>query len=263
MAGYVGNEQQQRLQARAEELIPWAQTTRGACNPGRFPGSDDPEALGWETIFELLDKEGVFGFRLLSANTAELVRERCEERGYRVDFWDVFSAPASLAASSCSKVLLRGLPEGLKVVKPGDGPNRIQTRVFQDFMLENGIVPFSASMLKGAFGKVVTLGLQDAQGKLAATAHGYLPHNSLSPHAKNAWGGLVAVAPPHRGKGLGLYINALMISACATDLDAQDVHELVSAGNTVSRRMIETCGLKFNPSLKCGIAVSSGERFTR
>jgi RimJ/RimL family protein N-acetyltransferase len=91
-----------------------------------------------------------------------------------------------------------------------------------------------------------------------------MPHNAYSPYHDYAWGGLVAVAEPHRGKGLGKVINALMIDRVFRDLKASHIYELVSASNVVSRRMVEACGLRLEPALTCGMATphQSG-RFTK
>src|SRR5690606_358391 len=101
-------------------------------------------------------------------------------------------------------------------------------------------------------------------GPIAAAAHGYLPHNDHSQYRRYAWGGLVAVADSQRGKGLGTYINARMIVGAFSDLDATHVYELVSASNIPSRRMVESCGLRHEPALVCGLATSTDSaRFTR
>jgi predicted GNAT family acetyltransferase len=103
----------------------------------------------------------------------------------------------------------------------------------------------------------------DDTGNFAACAHGYLPHNKHSPYNRYAWGGLVAVAPTYRGKGLGTYVNALMAEACLNHLSATHLYELVSATNTTSRRMVEGCGLSLSKTFYSGLATNGAERFTR
>jgi RimJ/RimL family protein N-acetyltransferase len=118
-------------------------------------------------------------------------------------------------------------------------------------------------MLTGEIGRSVTIIIGDETG-VVATAHAYMPHNAYSPYSGYAWGGLVAVAEAQRSKGLGKLVNALLIERVFRDLGASHVYELVSATNIPSRRMVEACGLRLEPTLTCGIATPhESARFTK
>ena len=65
MAGYFGTERQVALQKSADDAIDWMGATPGACNPGRCLGTDDPDRLGWDNIFEILGRDKIFAFRLM------------------------------------------------------------------------------------------------------------------------------------------------------------------------------------------------------
>ena len=262
MSGYIGTEQQIALQMSADRAIDWMRSTPGACNPGRSLGTDDPDRLGWDTVLEILDREKIFAFRLMPADQVDRFATVLSEHGYRLDLWDVFMADRERSAHRTSPILADGPPEGF-IERPSlESEEHPDTMKVQSFMLSNGVVPFSGSMLTGVFGRVTTVVILDEQGEVAAAAHGYLPHNHFSPHHESAWGGLVAVSPTHRGKGLGNYVNAKMVSNCFSELGAQTVHELVTESNIPSRRMVEASGLQLNPSLKCGGATTGTDRFT-
>ena len=161
-------------------------------------------------------------------------------------------------------MLARGLPDGLTDFDPPTRPEDEYTARIQTLMDAAGIVPFSGSLLVGAYGPAATVVVGHRDGSIAAAAHGYLPHNSRSPYRHYAWGGLVAVAKSQRGKGLGTYINARMIVSVLRDLGATHVYELVSSSNTPSRRMVASCGLRQEHALFCGIASpQDSAHFTR
>lgn len=264
MPGYYGNETQQRLQAQAEASADTVQRTPGACQTGRTMGCDDPDRLGWDQIDAFLERDGVCGFRLIPAASVDDLRSRLSQRDFRFDSWDVFLADRASALTACDAILSAGLPEGLRSLAPPTQPVDAYTVAIQTLMAASGVVPFSGSLLVGAFGPASTVAAADAGGTIVAAAHGYLPHNAFSPHARYAWGGLVAVAPEQRGRGLGNFINARMIVDVFHGLDATHVYELVSPTNLPSRRMVMSCGLRPDPSHVCGIAVpSDGVRFTR
>jgi hypothetical protein len=264
MAGYFGTETQQRLQAQAEASAAMITATPGACQAGRTMGCDDPDRLGWETISRILDRDGVCGFRLISTTQAKALAGRLKARDCRFDTWDVFLAARAPALAAAQAILSRGLPDDLAdLPRPGE-PEGAYTRGIQHLMGAAGVVPFSGSLLTGALGPAVTVAVGAGSSEIVAAAHGYLPHNAYSAHHHHAWGGLVAVAPSQRGRGLGTYINARLIAGVFGELAATHVYELVSEANIPSRRMVEACGLRRAPDLVCGVATSSGgARLTR
>lgn len=264
MSGYFGTKMQQRLQAQAEASVDFIKATPGACQAGRTMGCDDPDQFGWERIEEVLGRDGICGFRLIPAVEAERLRSRLLERNFRFDAWDVFLADRTGALAASEAIIARGLPNGLTDLDRPTEPEDEYTARIQALMGAAGVVPFSGSLLVGAFGSATTVAVGDENGTVVAAAHGYLPHNAYSPYRRHAWGGLVAVAESQRGKGLGNYINARMIASVFRDLDATHVYELVSASNVPSRRMVEACGLRPEPGLVCGLAISQeSARFTQ
>jgi hypothetical protein len=264
MAGYVGTQMQQHLQAQAEASDGLIRATPGLCQTGRGMGCDDPDRLGWDRINEFLSRDGMCGFRLIPAAMADELKARLSRQDCRFDSWNVFLADRATALRASEAIVARGLSHGcLELASPAE-PDADYTRRIQTLMVGAGVVPFSGSLLTGAFGPVATVAVGDESGDVVAAAHGYLPHNVYSDYRRHAWGGLVAVAESQRGKGLGNYINACMIVAVFRDLDATHIYELVSATNIPSRRMVESCGLRPEPALICGIATPNRTaRFTR
>jgi RimJ/RimL family protein N-acetyltransferase len=264
MSGYFGTRMQQRLQAQAEASIDFINATPGACQCGRFMGSDDPDRLGWERIDAFLARDGLFSFRLVPAGKVDALGRRLAGQGYRLDTWDVFLAERAAALAASRAILSRGLPDGLtELARPTDPEGEYTVRI-QALMGAAGVVPFSGSLLTGTIAPATTVAVGDRNGNVVAAAHGYLPHNAHSPYRRHAWGGLVAVAETERGKGLGAYVNARMIVSAFGELDATHIYELVSATNVPSRRMVEACGLRPEPALVGGIATpNDGARFTR
>jgi hypothetical protein len=261
MGGYFGTAQQQHLQKLSDEAVPWMRKTQGACNAGRFMSTDDPERLGWDHIFSTLDRDGVFGFRMLSSKAFPQVRARLVDRGYRMDSWDVFTGTPS-SVNAARTIASIGLPEGYSE-RSLDGEVGPVTRQVQTLMNDCGVVPFSGAMLTGALGPSAAVVVVDEHGSPVAAAFTYLGHFSHSPFAEFAWGGLVAVSPTVRGLGLGKLVNAIMVVRAFDQLGATGIYELVSSTNVASRRMVEASGVLHAPEYTCGLATAAAERFTR
>jgi RimJ/RimL family protein N-acetyltransferase len=264
MSGYFGTEIQQRLQAQAEASVDLINATAGACQTGRTMGCDDPDRFGWDRIDEFLDRDGICGFRLISVDKAEELRSHLMKRNFRFDTWEVFLADRVSAMAASEAIISRGLPDGVVDLDRPTQPESEYTARIQMLMGAAGVVPFSGSLLVGAFGPATTVAVGSGDGTVLAAAHSYLPHNTHSRYNLYAWGGLVAVAASQRGKGLGNYINARMIASAFQNLGATHVYELVSAANVPSRRMVTSCGLRHEASLVCGIATpNDSAHFTR
>ncbi|CAN7260717.1 GNAT family N-acetyltransferase [Rhizobium sp. LjRoot254] len=264
MSGYFGTELQQRLQAQAESSADFIRATPGACQNGRMMGCDDLDKIGWERITAFLDRDGVCGFRLFSPSKADEARALLAERDFRLDTWDVFVADRATGLAASEAIVARGLPDGLVDLEAPTDPTGEHTARIQSLIGGAGVVPFSGSLLVGEFDPATTVAVGDQQGNVVAAAHGYMPHNADSVFHKYAWGGLVAVAESARGKGLGNYINARMVTSVFRDLGAAYVYELVSASNATSRRMVEACGLRHRPDLISGAAArNDAARHTR
>ena len=252
MAGYYGTETQQRLQTQAEASAGFVTATPGACQAGRIVGCDDPDKLGWDHIAEIIERDGVCGFRLIDTERVDEIRARLSHFGCRLDTWDVFLADRAAALAASARATERELPDTLSCRMLFLGAESGQVRELQSLMVNGGLVPFSGSMLTGEFGSVANIALVDINDRPIACAHGCMPHNSFSRYHTYAWGGLVAVEENYRGKGLGKYVNALMIEQIFEELDADHIYELVSATNLPSRLMVEACGLRLQPPSPAG-----------
>jgi RimJ/RimL family protein N-acetyltransferase len=217
--------------------------------------------LGWDVVFEHLKHDGIFGFRMIPTDRIGAVEERLEQAGFGIDFWDVFTGSAPDILEATDNLILT-IPDELEPVPEDQFGNTEVMHSIQECMVRSGVVPFSGRMLSGNATLSHLTALRDSEGKIVATAFGYLPHNRFSPHEKSAWAGLVSVDESWRGMRLGVTVNALAVRACLEKLDAHTVYEMVSETNLASRRMVERCGLTFNHFYKSGIARSAGGRFT-
>lgn len=259
---YYGTEKQQRLQRQCDEAQSIIAATPGLVQAGRFFSVDDIDRIDWAFVEDRLASDGVFGFCMMPTTRIEEIREKLGS-SYRLDLWSVFSADRDTAIAACKSLLEADLPDGVTRVDLTDHSADEAIRLVQTCMAENGIAPFSGAMLIGKVVPAATLAFADVDGHIAATAHANMPFNSHSRHRSSAWVGLITVAAQLRGRGLGRSINALAIMAAAEGLGANAVVEFVHAENAASRRMIESCGLRLDPELVCGLAVQTVDaRFT-
>ncbi|WP_419903308.1 GNAT family N-acetyltransferase [Kiloniella sp.] len=261
MEQYFGTDTQVRLQRRADEYTNWMYSTAGACHPGRCLGCDDPDALGWDVIFEHLKRDGRFGFRMIPAHRMESVRDKLAAEGYAINFWNVFTGSSGDILKATEPLIRNSLPGELSFISIEELHNPELIKEIQIFLSDNGIPPVSGLMLSGQSVDACTKVVRSVDGDIVAMAYGYFAHNDHSEHSDTGWGGLVAVDANHRGNGLGGLVNAAMIRSCITKLGAKSFYEQVSTENKISQRMVEKCGLKLDTSVLCGIATSTEAGF--
>lgn len=263
MAGYFGTPEQQQLQARAEENAVWVTKTPGACNSGRFIGCDDVDRLGWERIEEIIRRDGAIGFRLLQRKRAPEVAKWMTLSGYRIDFWDPFIGEREEVLRATRDILAQPLPQGMAVGPSPRDPTGSYIEAIQQLMSENGVAPYSGSMLAGRVEPATTATIMSRDDKVVACAFGHKPHNSYSSYHHYGYGGAVVVSPSYRGLGLGRYVNAMIASRVLRDFEASHFYGFVSADNEPSRRMVTSCAMRVCPELAGALAVASDRKFTR
>ena len=254
--GLFGDARRRTLQARALADHAWARQTPGACFAARLAGVEDPERLGWDTVARLLERDGCLTLRMIPVAARAGVERRLAATGHRIDWYDVFEAETSALAARPAPPL----PHGLAAL-----PVTVATIArAQAFMAAQGVAPAPGAVMAGCYGPAVLELVADATSALLAAAFAYMPYNRHSPNAGTAWAGLVAVAPEHRGRGLGVAVNARCLARLGRELAAARVQEFAAPDNIASRRTIERSGLALRPDVIAGIVTpGDAERFTR
>ena len=250
------------MQQKVDSLTGWCARTKGAVNGGRFIGTDDYDALGWDRIGEFLADDGVFTFRMVAVEKVEALQARLESYGLRFDSWNVFAAKKDTIKKSTDFVEDCSLPEGYSLVEANDLKDASVINEIQQCMSRNGVAPFSGRLLSGQTLPSVLIAARGNSGNICATAFGNFPNNSLSKWSSTDWGGLVSVDEAHRGMKLGVFVNAAMVRGCVDQFGAKEVQEYAAATNILSRKLIEKSGLELDASVVSGIATAGTARFT-
>lgn len=86
MAGFFGTAQQMALQEVAENGRERTMNKPGACDPGRFLGTGNPEELGWSNVIEILKRDGAFGFRMIPSKDTSAISRKLMENQCKIDF---------------------------------------------------------------------------------------------------------------------------------------------------------------------------------
>ena len=262
--GLFGSDLQRKLQATALASFREVRDTPGAVFAARMAGTDDPDKFGWDRIRDILRNQGAITFRMIPVDQCVHIEEKLAKIGCTISWWDVFDGSADEIRTAC-EVIVNRPREGFVLIEPSASDNGALFERAQAFMAECGVAPYPAQVLSGELGLAALAVLSSSKdGSIVATAFSYFPYNRYSAHFRCAWAGLVAVREEMRGRGLGVFVNALVLQKAVEEFGAERVQEFARSSNVASCRMIEHCGLSIRRDVRSGIAQpAEASSFTR
>ena len=259
---YFGEPNIQALQKNRDEQVEDLRDLPGAVIHARTFSVDDPEAIGWQRIKDVVAKEGIVTFRGADESVLSKARKELAEFDPSEHYWDIFMADAATIRDVCSRVASMPLPAGL-VRMADDSITAKLARQVQHFLNEHGVSPFSIPALLGQLFDAKLVVLTNSNDQIAAAGFAAMTHNRHSPFAGTAWVGLIAVDPALRGMGLGKQVDAICNLAAVDELGASATMEFVARDNIPSRAMLEGCGLRHVEGKSVAMFSRSADRITR
>ncbi|MEZ4302442.1 MAG: hypothetical protein R3B70_46370 [Polyangiaceae bacterium] len=172
------------------------------------------------------------------------IASRLTELGYRV------STPLALMIGTARSVLQacrrKGAPKdlhdrvGLVRIGPRSPPELVRgIQLLQD---ASGITPLPGWYMRGVELPVVTLAIVDSRG--APIGAGSIQTIGSGGEGElTAMGLAICVSAPHRGIGLGTWLNRQLLITAVVELGAGFLQEIIDDPASGSRRMNQRCGL--------------------
>ncbi|SFL50377.1 GNAT family N-acetyltransferase [Shimia aestuarii] len=259
---FYGSLEIQQLQAAQDAQVAELANVAGAVVHARVFSSDDPEALGWSRLREIMADQGRITLRGVDSATIERAKEELSGFAPSLHFWDLFMADARTIRDVCGPIVAQGIPEPLARV-PDDLLTPEKIREVQVFLTDQGVSPFSTNALRGDLFPAKLAVLEHGDGRIGAAGFAAMTHNRHSVFADAAWVGLIAVDPDLRGLGLGKTIDAICNLIAVEELGAKHTMEFVATDNVPSRAMLESCGLRQVEGKSVVMFSTSDERLTR
>ncbi|QIE43878.1 GNAT family N-acetyltransferase (plasmid) [Rhodobacteraceae bacterium SC52] len=259
---YFGGPKIRALQEARDKQVGELSDLPGAVIHGRVFSSDDPDALGWSRIREVMAEEGMVSLRGVDNATLSRACEELAEFEPVVHRWDMFMADVHSLRAACVPNASAPLAEGLFHTPKSEMTSDLVHEV-QHFLSEQGVSPFSKDALMGRLFPARLLVLQHSDGRIAAAGFAAMTHNRHSPFFNVAWVGLIAVDPELRGLGLGKQVDAMSNLVALDELGASATMEFVAQDNAPSRAMLESCGLRNVEGKTVVVLSKSADRISR
>lgn len=203
------------------------------------PGPDSDALLG-----PLIAIQGATTYCDIAPEAAPALRATLEARGYAVTEYARWTGGAEALAASREILARHTLPEGISVRVIGPGSPESDLALLAQVALSCGVLPTAGSMLRGVTRPGLSLvAVTDAGQPVACSAAAAHAHPSDPEFGREAWWGMLATDPDHRGKRLALTLGAMAM------VEMHDRHGFtrfmtgVVPGNAASEAVCAKCGL--------------------
>ena len=202
------------------------------------PGQDTADIL---SAMARLQGAGVSYF--YPANAANSLFAQLEERGLSTDRHEQFwGGAAALAASRRAQENL-ALPADLTTHAIDPGTPRELVRAVAELCQSCDVMPVPGSIMRGQGTHGICLVATDRNGRPVATASSYIIHHPLSPHAKDAFWGMLATREDRRGERIALLLGAQAIVHMWEHHEVRGFMTGVRADNLSSQALCKRLGV--------------------
>jgi hypothetical protein len=201
---FFGNDNQQMLLRRGRALYDLLSDDPRLTYYGRSVGLLRPSADSSALLDRLIALQGSSTYADVDPKDVDTLKPQLEAQGYSVTHFACWGGGESALDAARAILAQYELPKGITVHWiDADAPDT-HLHHLADVALGSGVLPLAASVLRGQIKPGLGLVALDENGSAAscAAASGFThPKNTDRPG--EAWWGMLATAPHHRGKKTG------------------------------------------------------------
>jgi hypothetical protein len=263
MNEYFGSPTQIAVQKRLFETHSEISASPYLANGGRILNILDPDALGWDQVRVLAERDLFIG--LTAVPLQETLKKLRAVFGSDIAFpyWHAFLGNAKTVLKACDTVVASTeLPKGWRA-ETISVPDDNVINAMRTLNTETGVLPTPTYYLKSKVVPSLTTCIWTETGALAACGNATMRYHPKSRFANTLFAGAVSVAPLIRQKGLGTLTNAILLRDSQKMTGWTRVLEQAKEDNLPSCGMIRKCGLEQDPNLVTIVVNLSGEYITR
>lgn len=244
MSEYMGSDALVSLQkaifARAEEF----QDNPLLSNGGRIMNILDPDAYGWPNVRKAAERDGIVGLTMVDRAPTLAALTDMFGAGADLPYWEAFTGAANAVLPACAEVIEAfSLPERWRLENV-TAPDDATIHAAQLLNTETGVAPTPAYYLRGSHVPSLLTCVYDETGAMAACASATMRYHPEGPMAGWLFAGGVSVSDAHRRRGLGSYVNAVLLTESHRAFGWVAALEQAKADNAASVGMITRCGLR-------------------
>lgn len=201
-------------------------------------GNDPAEVLG-----ALARVQGAAVAYFQAARNAGTLIAELEAQGFATDRHEQYWGGESALVASRAVLASHALPADLTVHAIDAATPRQAVAAVAELWLSCGVMPVPGTVMRGNGPAGICLVALDRHARPVAAASSYLMHGSGSPHATDAFWGMLATREDRRGEGVALRLGAQAIVHMWERHGARGFMTGVKAGNASSQAVCRKLGV--------------------
>lgn len=211
---------------------------------GRLVALSDPAGDAADILYAMAKLQGAAVAYFYRADAAAGLFAQLEERGLITDRHEHFRGGETAFAASRKAQEVFEFPADLTTsIIDADTPRELLGEV-AELCQSCGVMPVPGSAMRGLERKGICLVATDQNGRPVATASSYMPHHSSSPHATDAFWGMLATREDRRGQRIALLLGAQAIVQMWEHHGARGFMTGVRADNAPSQALCRKLGVR-------------------
>jgi hypothetical protein len=210
---------------------------------GRLVALSDPGHDTADILFAMAKLQGAAISYFYPAHAAKSLFAQLEERNLATDRHELYyGGEAALAASRRAQQDF-ALPADLSVSAINSDTPRELVRGVAELCQSCDVMPVPGSIMRGQVRSGICLVAIDQDRRPVATASSYMVNHPSSPHAKDAFWGMLATRPDRRGEKIALVLGARAIAHMWERHGARGFMTGVRSGNLSSQALCNKLGV--------------------
>lgn len=240
---HFGSADQQRLQARAEQVWTLLQDDPRYCCHGRAVALADATADNLAVQLALARLQGVSAAACADRTVADARDARLQAEGMKTDRfadWRGEGAPLSAARAVLDA---RALPDDLTVHATAPDTSAEDMAGLDRLTQSCGVLLPMGSFLRGRRRPTICLYAKDRDGRVVGASASVAQHHPDHRKGPLAWWGMLSTDDSRRGEGIALILGAMAICAMNRDFGVAAFLTGIREGNLPSEALCAKLGL--------------------
>jgi hypothetical protein len=210
---------------------------------GRLVALSDPGQDTAEILSAMARLQGAAICYFYPINAVPSLFAHLEETGLRTDRHELFWGGETALVASRRAQEDFALPSDLSVYAIDQGTPRELVRAVAELCQSCDVMPVPGAIMRGLVQKGICLVATDQNRRPVATASSYMIHHPSSPHAKDAFWGMLSTREDRRGERIALLLGAQAIVHMWERHGARGFMTGVRADNSSSRALCNKLGV--------------------
>jgi hypothetical protein len=242
---FFGNDHQQTLLRRGRALFDLLSDDSRLTYYGRTVGLMRPTPESGPLLDRLIALQGASTYADVALEDADALQTHIEAQGYAVTRYACWSGGETALDAARAILARHDLPKGITAHWIDQDAPDTHLEALADVALGSGVLPLSASVLRGQIKPGLGLVALDENGAAAScAAASSFAHTDDAHRGGEAWWGMLATATPYRGQKLALVLGAMALLKMHDRFGFSQFMTGVQSGNAASEMVCTRMGLR-------------------